>query len=142
MAGYVPYAWRAVLLEAMAGKTGIATGSLYFGLATAVPDNPYTATLSNITEVVTAGYARKLLPAFGSATTVSPVQLTTPTAFAFNALTADMAIPANFGFLTPISSGVGSGAAGDLRYIFELAEPVLGRNGEALQVAANTLIIE
>lgn len=138
MAGYVPNAWRAVLLEAAVGKTAISTATVYLGLATAVPDDPQTATLTNITEVTTAGYARKAIPAFGSATTVSPVQIAVPTTFSFTALTADMTVPANYAFITAASSGTAS----PIRYIFELPEPVLGRTGEPINVPANSLIIE
>jgi hypothetical protein len=138
MAGFVPNAWAARLLEALAGKTAIATGNVYLGLATAVPDDPLTATLSNITEVAVGGYARKQVPAFDAATTVAPIKITTPTAFAFDALTADMVDPALYAFLTDAAAGT----AGTLRYLFQLEVPVLGRNGEPLTIPASTLIIE
>ena len=138
MAGYVPNPWLARLQEALVGRTAITTATVYLGLATAVPDDPYSATLATITEVSTAGYARKVVPAFSAATLVDPVQITTPTAFTFNALTADMAVPANYAFLTDAASGT----VGGLRYIFELTEPILGRTGEPISVPANTLIIE
>ena len=137
MAGYIPNAWVARLLEATAGKTAITTATVYLGLATAVPDDPLTSTLANITEVTTAGYARKVIPAFNSATT-NPNQITTPTAFSFNALTADMTIPANYAFLCDVASGT----AGIIRYIWETGEPLLGITGEPINIAANSLIIE
>jgi hypothetical protein len=66
------------------------------------------------------------------------VQITTPTAFSFDALTADMDVPANYAFLTEAATGT----SGDIRYIFDLAEPVLGKTGEPINVPASTLIIE
>jgi hypothetical protein len=138
MAGYVPNAWVARLLEATTGKTAITTGTVYLGLALAVPTDPLTSTLATVTEVTTAGYARIAVPAFGSASTVYPVQITTPTAFNFAAMSADMASPANYAFLTDALTGT----AGNLRYIFELIEPVLGKAAEPINIPANTLIIE
>ena len=138
MAGFVPNAWAARLLEATAGKTAITASTLYLGLATAMPNDPLTATLANLTEVTTAGYARKQIPAFGSASTTAPIKITTPTAFSFNAFTEDQATPANWAFLTDAASGT----VGTLRYIFQLEVPVLGRNGEPLNIPASTLIIE
>ena len=138
MAGFVPNAWAARLLEATAGKTAITAGTVYFGLATAVPEDPLTATLSNITEVAEGGYAREAVPAFGAASTSAPVKITTPTAFAFDPPTADWTTPALYGFITDAAAGT----AGTLRYLFELEVPVLGRDGEPLSIPASTLIIE
>lgn len=138
MAGYVPNQWVARLLEATVGRTAITTATVYLGLATGVPEDPLTTDLTTITEVTTAGYARKAVPAFNAAALVAPMQITTPTAFSFDALTADMAVPANYAFLTDVASGAG----GNLRYIFELAEPILGKTGEPINVPASTLIIE
>jgi hypothetical protein len=138
MAGYVPYKWVARLLEATAGKTAITTTTTYLGLAITVPDDPLTADLSTIVEVTTAGYARIAVPAWGSATLIPPSKITTPTAFTFAGLTADMAYPANYAFLADVVSGT----AGNLRYVFELETPVLGRVGEPINVPASTLIIE
>lgn len=138
MAGFVPNEFRAVLLEALAGKTTITLGTVYLGLATALPVDPRTTTLATMTEVTTAGYARKAIPAFNAASTVSPVQIVEPTAFAFNALTADMTVPALYAFITNVASGT----AGLTRYVFELAEPIQGRSGEALNIPASMLIIE
>lgn len=138
MAGFVPNAWAARLLEATAGKTAITTTTAYLGLATAVPDDPLTATLATITEVTTAGYARIAIPAFGSATTVPPVKITTPTAFSFAAFSADQVLEANYAFLADVVSGT----AGTLRYVFQLEVPVLGKTGVPLSIPASTLIIE
>lgn len=137
MAGYVPNEYRAVLLEALAGRTATTAVTVFLGLATAIPDDPLTSTLANITEVTTAGYVRKSIPAF-SAAVVTPPSITTPTAFNFVALTADMLIPANFAFITAASSGTAS----PIRYIFELPTPVLGRTGEPINIPASQLIIE
>lgn len=138
MAGFVPNGWAARLLEATAGKTAITAGTVYLGLAWTMPDDPLTATLSTISEVNTAGYARIAVPAFGAATTVAPVKITTPTAFSFAALTADMALEAPYAFLADVVSGT----AGNLRYVFQLEIPILGKAGEPLTVPASTLIIE
>jgi hypothetical protein len=138
MAGYVPNAWAATLLEATVGKTAIATSTVYFGLATMVPENPLDATLANITEVAVTGYARKAVPAFDPAVVTTPPKITTPTEFAFNAFTEDQTVEARWGFLTTAASGT----TGSLRYVFELEIPVLGRAGVPLVVPASTLIIE
>lgn len=138
MAGFVPNEWAARLLEATAGRTAVAAGTVYLGLAHSLPDDPLTSTLANITEVTTAGYARVAVPAFSAATTTPPVRTTTPTAFSFAAFTADMPYEANFAFLTDAASGT----AGTLRYIFQLEVPVLGRTGEPLNIPASTLILE
>lgn len=138
MAGFVPNEFRAVLLEATAGKTTVTLGTVYLGLATALPADPQTTSLATLTEVTTSGYARKAIPAFNAASVVAPVQIVEPTAFSFNALTADMTVPALYAFITPASSGTAS----LVRYVFELPAPLQGRNGEALTVPANTLIIE
>lgn len=105
MAGYVPNEWMSRLLEATAGKAQTPAGSVYLGLATALPDDPLTTDLGNIQEVTTAGYARVAVPAFNQATRTAPVKISTPTVFNFGALTADMAVPANYAFLTDKSSG-------------------------------------
>src|SRR5690349_17739770 len=115
MAGFVPYAWQARLLEATAGKTAIATGTVYLGLAFSVPEDPLSSTLSTISEVNTAGYARIAVPAWSAATLVPPVRETTPTAFSFAAFTADQAQEANWAFLADVISGT----AGNLRYLFQ-----------------------
>lgn len=138
MAGYVPNAWAARLLEATVGRTAITTGTVYVGLAVVVPDDPLTATLANIQEVTTAGYARKAVPAFNAATTSPNPAITTPTQFNFNALTADMALAAPYAFLCDAASGT----AGTLRYIWDLPEPVLAVSGVPITIPANTLIIE
>lgn len=138
MAGFVPNAWAARLLEATAGRTGTGVGTVYLGLAHALPTDPLTSTLANITEVTTAGYARIAVPSFSAASTTPPVRITTPTAFAFAAFTADMPYEANYAFLTDALSGT----SGTLRYVFQLEVPVLGRTGEPLNIPASTLTIE
>lgn len=141
MAGYVPNEYRAVLLEALVGRTTITLGTTYLGLAFSLPADPLASTLATITEVNTAGYARKATNAGGAwpaASVVAPIQIVQTNAFTFVALSADMAQPAYFAFLTDASSGT----AGKIRYIFELADPVQGRNGEAISVPARALIIE
>lgn len=138
MAGFVPNAWAARLLEATAGKTAITTGTVYLGLALTVADNPLTSTLATITEVSTAGYARIAVPAFSSATTTPPLKITTPTAFSFAAFSADQTLEAPWAFLTDVISGT----AGNLRYLFQLANPVLGLAGNPLSIPASTLVIE
>lgn len=137
MAGYIPNLYRATLLEVLAGRTAASTATVYLGLATSLANDPQTTTLANMVEVTTAGYARKAIPAFSAAGN-NPPQITTPTTFSFNALTADMLLPANWAFITNGSSGTG----GDLRYIFDLADAVLGRNGEPINIPASSLIIE
>lgn len=138
MAGFVPNKWAARLLEATAGKTAITPGTLYLGLALALPDDPLTSDLSSIVEVSTAGYARVAVPVFNAATTSTPVKILTPTAFTFPALTADMTDAANYAFLADVPSGAG----GTLRYVFGLELPILGLVGEPINVPASTLIIE
>lgn len=138
MAGYVPNAFRALLLEALAGRTTMSSATVYLGLATAIPEDPLTATLTNITEVTTTGYARKAIPAFNAASTTPPIQITTPTAFSFTAFTADMATPAYYAFVTAAASGTAS----PIRYIFELPSPVLAVSGVPVNIPANALIIE
>jgi hypothetical protein len=138
MAGFVPNEYRAVLLEAIAGKTTITLGTVYLGLALSLPVDPSTTTLATLVEVTTAGYARKSIPAFPSASTVAPIQIVQTTAFSFNALTADMTLPAMFAFLTDASSGT----AGKVRYVWELPESQQGKSGEALTVPASALVIE
>lgn len=132
MAGYMTNAERARTLDARFA------GTLYLGLATGLTDDPATTTLANLVEVTTAGYARKQIPAFDPASTTAPVQKVVPTAFAFNALTADMTVPANYAFITTAASGT----VGEIRYIFELVAPLLGRAGEPINIPANALIIE
>ena len=138
MAGYTPNAWAARLLEATSGRTPITATTTYLGLATSVPEDPLTATLANITEVTTAGYARIAVPTWSAASAVAPVRQTTPTAFSFAAFTADQAVEANYAFLCDVLNGT----AGILRYLFILETPVLGKAGEPLNVPASTLIIE
>jgi hypothetical protein len=138
MAGFAPNQWRARLLEATARKTAITVVPVYLGLATAMPTDPSTATLATLTEVTTAGYARKVVPAFNSASLVAPIQIVEPTAFSFNVLTADMTVPALFGFLTDAATGT----AGLLQYVWELSEPLQARSGDAPSVPANLLILE
>ena len=138
MAGYIPNIWRAKLAEALSGRTAIATATLYLGLAIDLPEGPADSTLAGMDEVTTAGYARKQVPAFDAASVVPPIQEAVGTAFAFNPLSADMVVPASYAFLTTAASGT----AGDVRYIFELAEPLLGKSGEPINVPAGTLIIE
>lgn len=138
MAGFVPNAWAARLVEATAGKTAITTASMYLGLASAIPEDPLTATLANITEITGGGYARKVIPAFDSATTTAPVKITTPTAFSFTAPTSDWTQAALYAFLTDAASGT----AGTLRYLFELQLPVQGLTGQPISIPASTLVIE
>lgn len=138
MAGFVPNAWAARLLEATSGRTAITSGTVYLGLARELPEDPLTAALNNIVEESTAGYARKAIPAFNAATTTPPIQETTPTAFSFNAFTADATLAANYAFLTDAASGT----AGLIRYVFQLEYPVLGRSGVPINIPASTLILE
>jgi hypothetical protein len=144
MAGFVTNQWAARLLEATAGKTAVSAGTVYLGLAWSVNEDPLTTTLQSLVtdgkEITTAGYARKAIPAFGSATTTAPVKITTPTAFSFNAFTADQVGEAWWAFLCDASSGAAAGTT--LRYLFRLETPVLGRAGEPLNIPASTLIIE
>jgi hypothetical protein len=138
MAGYIPNVYKATLLEALAGKTATSTASLYLGLATALPDDPLTSTLANITEVATAGYARIAVGTWGSATTDKPVQIAVPAAFQFAAFSADMTQAAPYAFLTTAATGT----AAPIRYIFMLAEPQLIRAGTPTVIPAGALIIE
>lgn len=138
MAGIITKTWAGRLLEATAGRTAISAGTVYLGLAIAVPDDPSTATLSNITEVTTAGYARKAIPAFNAADITARPVITTPTLFSFNNLTADMTQGAPYAFLTDVASGT----AGILRYIWLLPAPVLGVTGVPITVPASALTIE
>lgn len=138
MAGFVPNPWAARLLEATVGKTAITAGNVYFGLAWSMPEDILTATLATINEVDTPGYARKQIPAFDAASLVAPIRITTPTEFAFDALTEDMTVPAGWAFITDAAAGT----AGDIRYIIELETPVLGRLGVPLSIPASTLVIE
>lgn len=138
MAGFLPNETRARTLEAIVGKTAVAIASRYVGLALALPADPATSTLATITEVTTAGYARKITPTWNAATTVAPIQIVEPTAFAFNSLTADMVSPAYYAFLTDAASGT----AGLIWYIWELTEPLQGRTGEPLNIPANMMTIE
>lgn len=138
MAGFVPNTWAARLLEATAGRTAISTATVYLGLAWSVPEDPLTATLANIQEVNTAGYARVAVPAFSAAVTTTPVKILTPTAFSFAAMSADMDREANFAFITDAQTGT----TGNIRYLFELEVPVLGKSGVPLTVPASTLVIE
>lgn len=138
MAGYIPYVWRASLLEATTGRTAIATATVYLGLATDVPSDPLTATLANITEVTTAGYARVAVPAFSAASTTPPVQETTPTQFQFTAFTADQDVPILYAFLTSASTGTGS----PIRYLFPLADPLRPAANRPIEIPANTLVLE
>jgi hypothetical protein len=108
MAGFVPNEYLAILKEALLGKTTITSGSVYLGLARSLPADPTTAALANIQEVVTAGYARKLIPTANPSTVLSPSQIVVPTAFSFNALSADMVDAAFYAFVTDSSSGNGS----------------------------------
>lgn len=144
MAGFVPNEFRAALLNALAGRVGIAAtedvdgSGLYLGLAHTVPDDPNTTTLSNLTEVATAGYARVEVPFFDPSSTSAPVRITTPTRFEFPELGADMAEGANYAFLTDAATGT----AGVVRYVWPLASPLYGRFGEPLVIPANTLVVE
>lgn len=138
MAGYVPYVWRASLLDATTGKAAITTATVYLGLATAVPTDPLSSTLANITEVSTAGYARVAVPAFAFATTVNPVQATTPTQFQFAAFSADQVTPILYAFLTTAASGTGA----PIRYLFPLADPLRPAANRPIEIPANTLTLE
>ena len=138
MAGYMPNPWVGRMLEALVGKTAVSTGTVYLGLAWTVPDDPLTSTLANIGEVNTAGYARKAIPAFGTAVTSPIPAITTPTAFTFTAFTADMAAPAPYAFLTDAATGT----AGTLRYLWELPSPIQVVANVPVNVPASTLIIE
>lgn len=138
MAGYVPNESKALLLEAISGKTSMSSTTVYLGLALDLPADPTTATLSTILEVITAGYRRVTVPVFDSASTVSPIQILVSSPFSFPALTADMTDAANFAFLTDASSGI----VGKIRYVWELPTAIQGRNGESISVPANALIIE
>lgn len=143
MAGYVTYDWRKALLDATTGRTAITTATLYLGLATAVPLDPRTATLSNITEVVTAGYARKVLPAFDASVltgglTSSVVQAVNPNAFSFTAFSADQVTPIPYAFITSASTGT----AAPIRYLFPLVETLNPLSGTPIDVPASGLILE
>ncbi len=140
MAGYIPNAWRATLLEVTAGKTAVSTATLYLGLATAIPEDPLSSTLSNITEVTTAGYARKQIPAFGAATTSSSgtVQITTPTQFQFDNFTADQVAPILYAFITSAASGTGA----PIRYLLPLADALRPAANRPIEIPASTLILE
>lgn len=138
MAGFVPNQWKARLLEATMGKTPILAGTLYLGLAVRVPEDPAITTLANLTEVATAGYGRVAVPPAADARLTAPVQITVPSAFAFPSLTADMNQAATYAFL----SDAANGTDGNIRYLWQLATPLLGKAGEPLSVPANTLIIE
>lgn len=138
MAGFVPDAFRAVLLEGLAGRTAIPTAPLYLGLATALPDVVLSSTLANISEVTTAGYARIATSVFNPATTVSPIQIWNTSVFNFASLTADMAVPAPWAFLTTAATGT----AAPIRYVFQLAEAVWAAASDPIRVPAAALIIE
>lgn len=139
MAGYVPKGWIARLLEGTVGRTAISTGSVYVGLALTVPDNPADATLANIGEVTTTGYARKIIPAFNAAvTTGTNPTITTPTQFQFDAFTADMTQVAPYAFLCDVLSGT----AGNIRYVWEVPGGIKAVAGVPVVIPASTLIIE
>ncbi len=138
MAGFIPNAYAATLLDLIAGRVAQTAGTVYLGLATAVPEDPLSTTLATLTEVTTPGYARVAVPAFSAASTVAPVRTTSPTAFSFPSFTADQTIAATYAFLTNVATGT----AGQVRYLFQLETPVLGRVGEPLNIPASTLVIE
>lgn len=139
MAGFTPKAWVARLLEATAGRTAISTSTVYLGLALSVPDTPEDATLANIGEVTTAGYARKAVPAFSAATTTGTYpSITTPTQFQFDAFTADMALAAPYAFLCDAAAGT----SGAIRHVWELPQAIKAVAGVPVTIPASTLIIE
>lgn len=138
MAGFVPNVWRATLLDVNSGRATVNSSSLYLGLIISIPDDPYTATLDTIIEPTTAGYVRVAIPTFDAATTVAPIQSVVSSDFQFGALTEDMVDPVNYAFMTNALAGT----SGQLRYIWELATPILGKAGQPIIIPANTLILE
>lgn len=83
----------------------LVSGSTYLGLASSVPQSGATPTLANISEIATAGYTREAVT-WGSAVFPGPpVYIANSADTTFGPMTADMALPANYAFLTDSATG-------------------------------------
>ena len=106
----------------------------FIGLAVSIPSDA--PTLSTITEITTAGYARKAVT-WGAPSTVEPIQVSNTGAITLGPVTADMPA-ANYAFLTDAASGT----TGKLVYVWELTEPVAALANKPVYVPAGALVIE
>jgi hypothetical protein len=129
MAGFLPPESKVDSLE------DLTTRGTNLGLAISLPsDEP--ATLANIVEVTTAGYARKAVT-WGAVSTVEPIQVTNSAAITLGPVTADMP-QAFYAFLTNVAAGT----VGTLVYVWELTEPVAALANKPSFVPAGALVIE
>lgn len=104
MAGYMTPVTKQFLLDVMVGKaTAFALPrSTYLGLATTLPLEAV-PTLANISEVVTPGYARVVVP-WDAATAAEPVFVDNTSDLQLGPVTEDM-VPAFYAFLTDSATG-------------------------------------
>lgn len=118
-------------LDAMNGRVTQTASTRYLCLLSAAPST--TTTLSTMTEVSTAGYARQAA-AWGAATSADPRVAANTGLITFGPFSAD---PPNIPYAGLAT--VSSGTAGDLDYIWTLDTPRDAASGDSIQVAIGAL---
>ncbi|MEV4454352.1 hypothetical protein [Microbispora sp. NPDC049633] len=108
--------------------------STYVALLTSAPPN--NATIAQLAEVNTPGYARQLV-SWAPASAAVPSTTSNTNVLTFGPVTADMAAQATHAAL--VTAQVGT--TGEVREVWTLDTPQQAVNGQALQMGANKLTL-
>ncbi|MFE9525244.1 hypothetical protein [Streptomyces sp. NPDC006631] len=138
MAGTNPF-WAAAALDFLTGRAVAYTAprSTYLALLTAdpTPEDGSAASMTTMSEITTAGYARQQV------TWTAPAGVTKVTAnnalLFYGPFTADMTDAASFAALVTTASGT----AGQIIYVWPIDGPLQAATNESLQIAAGSLTL-
>lgn len=137
MAGDATYVGSAAAIDYLTGRAlkYAAPFATYLALLTATPD--LGATIAQLAEVNTAGYARQQIT-WSAATAVTPPASSSNTGLVtFGPFTASMAVPVTDAVLLTAQTGT----TGDVLYWWSLATPQQVSNGQSLQIATGQLVM-
>lgn len=137
MAGDATYVGAVAALDYLTGralKYG-APFNTYLALLTATPD--LGATLDQLAEVNTAGYARQQITWSPASAATPPTATSNSSLVTFGPFTANMPVPVTDAVLVTAQTGT----VGDVLYWWSLNVPQQSNNGQSLQIAPGALVM-
>lgn len=121
-----------IALDALSGRATATSRTTYLALLTVAPND--TTTVATMSEITTAGYARKAVT--WSAPTGDPSSTSNTATITWGPFTAD---PPNVTHIALVSSA--SGLSGDLVWYWTADTARDAANGESIQAAAGALVM-
>lgn len=127
--------WAGKALDFLTGRAVAYTAprNVYLALLIAEPGDP--ADLTTLAEVATPGYARQQV--VWTAPTGAPMTTQSNALLFYGPFTSDMTDSATHAALVTSASGT----AGDVIFVWPIADPLLAVTNESLQIAAGALTL-